>query len=588
MNSFSQLMDPTVEERRNADLTKALIDGLLPMRADVDAFAAGVRARIDAPRSAEPMVLSPWLRAAASILPPVALPKALPASVGAAMATKASAKLLPTLVLLPIATMVAVALTLFAVLRLFLAPAINSEQRADRQLVQEELCQWWSELLGWKVACSIALAAGVFFFPVASFTLGFVTATIGLLVFYDRLARASLASPDEIARCARGVLMAIVIQLGALPILIRADGALFGTDTPVQHGVMLVAPLLTLAALWCHLSIRSRQPRDRVFLVSAGAAIFVMGISLTVPWPQPNIPESLEGLESAASHRPYPPTLEQVFVVDAAARLAGHPGLSRDGLADRAAELAAEDSDDSLLAALQLGLVDDATQKSWREGRRRSPYQVEMLRDHPLLARSPGLLLHVLLRADELRADAVLRAAYASAIVDAYSQPDRFDNVVDLVQAVSALDSIGADASPLRVRAHELLLACTTRDVKHACVGFALFRPHMEDAGAGGVHATAIAGAAAVVLMGKFGAPEGLDLREVDRGFARQLPWRIDSERFAALAAFAGRSALQKLDAFVAEEPSALGAIAHWQVFAGALVLAFGAIAVTTRARRNE
>lgn len=587
MNSFPQLVDPTVEERRDEALTQALIDGFAPMRADADSFAAGVRARIAAPRSSVPTTLSPWLRAAASILPPMALPKSLSTTVGAAVATKASANLLPTLVLLPIATMIAVALTLFAVLRLFLSPATNVEQRANRQLAQEELRQWWSERLGWKSVCLIAFATGLFIFPVASFTLAFVAAALGLLVFYDRLAQASLASPDEIARCARGVLMATVIQSGALPMLLSVHGAAFGMEASVQHGVLWVAPLLTLAALWCHFTIRHKEPRDRAFLVSIGMAIFVIGLSMAQPWMQPNTPESLQGIEAAASRRPYPPALERVFVIDAAARLAGGPGLSREGLANRAASLAEEESDDARLAALQLGLVEEATQRSWREGGALSRLPLDSLRERPELARSAGLLLHVLLRADELRADASLRDVYAAAIVGAYGSPHRFDNLVNLLQAVVTLENIGADASPLRVRAHELLIACMARDVEHARVGFTLFRPKSADAAAGGLYAQPIAGAAAVVLMSKFGVPVEIDLREVGRGLVHQMSWRSDIERFDALGAFAANSVLQTLPNYVAEEPSTLAVIARWQFLAGALVLVFSAIAVTMRAQRN-
>jgi hypothetical protein len=587
MNTFPQIADPTIDELRDAGLTKALIDGLAPMRADAAAFAAGVRARIEAPRAERPVAPPPWLCAAASVLPPIALPKSLPPAVGTAIAAKSSSKLAPALLLVPTAMMVAMTLTLLAVVRHFGAPPATQKQRVDRELFQEELQRWWREMFAWNLAYALFFAAGCFLLPVAALTLSFVAAAVGLSLRYDRFAQLSLASADEIARHARSAITKTFYAAAAAPCLLETHDVLIGYMGGVQHGVMLLAPLMAAAALWCHRAIRRKEPRDRMFWAAMGLACVFYGVTFAALRSRPAVPESMAGFAEIAPAPADRNRLEAVLVVEAAARRGGLPTLKQDELARCAGTLTADSPAGARLAAMQLGIVDAATREAWRESGDWERYSIGSFGRAPERGRHPDLQVQLLLRADELRADAALRDAYAGVIANAHAQPHRFDHLVQLLQAATTLDLLGADLAPLRARVHEALTACAVHDGFVARTRFSGYRPDHDARNSGALYPEAIPSAAAAVLMGMFGVPDGVDLREVELGLMSYMKPHYEGRRFEALAAFAGRAALATVPGYVDAEHGAVAQAARWQWLASALVLALAALAVTTRARRN-
>jgi hypothetical protein len=363
--------------------------------------------------------------------------------------------------------------------------------------------------------------------------------------------------------------------------------SLIGYNGAVQHGVMLLAPLMAAAALWCHRAIRRKEPRDRMFWAAIGLTFVFYGFNfVTMRW-WSAVPESMAGFAEIAPSPGDLNRLEAVLVVEAAARRGGLATLTQDELARCAGTMTADSPADARLAALQLGVVDAATREAWRESGDWERYSIGSFSRVRELGCHPDLQVQLLLRADELRADAALRDAYAGVIANAYAQPYRFDHLVQLLQAAMTLHLLGADLAPLRVRVHEALTACAVRDGFVARIRFSGYRSDHAARSQGALHPEAVSSAAAAVLMGMFGVPDGLDLREVELGLMSYMKPQFESRRFEALAAFADRAALATVPGYVDAEQGAVAQAARWQWLASALVLALAALAVTTRARRN-
>ncbi|MEY2715892.1 MAG: hypothetical protein RIT24_2235 [Planctomycetota bacterium] len=587
MNSLPELADPTVEELRDDALTDMLFEGLAPLRPDADAFAAGVRASIEDACRQSPMVVSPWLRVAASLVPPMALPKSLTTTLGAAVATKASAKILPTVVMLPVATFAAVVVSLLFVLRAAFAKGIDVEQRTDAKLAREELQAWWGDHIWLKFLSIALLCVLVAISPMVALTLGCVSFSVGLLVVCNRLARAGLATRDEIARTARGGLLFVGAQLTTLPVLevdpLMAAAGGVGVF-PVQRGLMLVTPVLLAAACYCHLRIRARELRDRVFLPIVALLIAGYGIIMSQQRSRV-ILETFARVDAVVTQSAFPPHADTVALLDAVARQAGLGGVGRQALATFATRVG--DTESQLVAHgfVELGLVDDARKRAWLESAPRFYADPLALAEKPALAKSISFAGWMMLKAEALRADPARRDAYADIVVRAFAEPHEHDSLVQLHWTVRALEGCGADVGRLRGRAHELLVACANRDEDGTRTGFLPVRASRNLQRVYPGFSAPEAAAAATLLMTKFGVPDGIDLASVDRALVRSLHIVGESNSMDAHLAFATQHALRAMPGHEAEERGPLRVVAEWQTAFAAVVLALGAVVVTLRAR---
>ena len=587
MNSFPELLDATAEERADAQWTRELLDAMEPVRPDAEAFAEGVRARIGGASKSEHEQLSPWIRAAASLLPPMALPKSLPAALGATAATKASAKILPTFVLWPVATLVAVVLTLLVVLRAAFAGQSNVAQRQDARLAREEMLSWWSGHMRIQLAGVAVLAAALVLSPMFAFTLTTLGISIGLVALCSRLTKAGLATRDEIARAARGAMIFLGSSFGALPLM--QSGSLIThwtgwNEFPAQQGLMFVIPLLLAGAWFCHTRIQERVPMDKFFVPIFALSLIPLGIAVSFQSRSKPL-ESFEGVDAVVMQERFSPRGDQVALLDAIARHAGLAGIGREALQSWSARMGTQLVDSDYFAFDALGLVEEAQRKAWIAELPRFQEDLEVLAQKPELAKSLSFVSRLMLEADALRADTARRDAYAALVVRAHSEPGQYDSLVTLWWAVHALEVCGADISGLRPRVEELLMSCANVDERGANVGFFTFRKNMQAVTVYPGYSAPEAAAAAVLLMSRFGVPSAIDPAGVERALVRSVHTSGEVNAVSAYMAFATQRAVRGLPGYAAEERGVLRLAAEWQAAFSALVLVFGAVVLTLRAK---
>jgi len=587
MNSFPELLDATAEERVDAQWTQELLDAMEPVRPDADAFAEGVRARIDGASKREHEQLSPWIRAAASLLPPMALPNSLPAALGATAATKASAKILPTVVLWPVATLVAVVLTLFVVLRAAFAGRSNVAQREDARLAREEILSWWAGHIWMQLAGVAVLAAALVLSPILAFTLSAMGISIGLVALCSRLTRAGLATRDEIARAARGAMMFLGSSFGALPLMQQGSLVTHWTgwnDFPAQKGLMFVIPLLLAGALFCHTRIQQRVPLDKVFVPIFALLLIPLGIAASFQSRSKPL-GSFEGVDAVVMQERFVPRGDEVALLDAIARHAGLAGIGRDALQVWSSRMSKQLVGSDYFAFEALGLVDEEQRKAWIAELPRFQRDLEVLAQKPELAKSLSFVSRLMLEADALRADSARRDACAALVVRAYSEPGQYDSLVTLWWVVHALEVCGADISGLRPRVEELLISCANVDERGANVGFFAFRKDKLAAPVYPGYSAPDAAAAAVLLMSRFGVPSAIDPAGVERALVRSIYTSGEVNAVSAHMALATQRAVRGLPGYAVEERGVLRLAAEWQAAFSALVLVFGAVVLTLRAK---
>jgi len=217
-------------EGEQDELTDELFEALEDLRPEKDAFRKGVQERIDAAGSegfsgsngkVHSMSEVPsFARRAAAFFPPVLLPKSIAKlGLGAPVASKMGAKLVPGVVLFPAISILMICFTLLLGLRLVLARP-SGPQRQNQREARADTSAWWRRF--W-IPVLLVMGASIwlmFEVPGDAFTLLITISTVAFLGVYASLSRAGLATRREVgtrAGAAMFWLVGISMQLAASP-----------------------------------------------------------------------------------------------------------------------------------------------------------------------------------------------------------------------------------------------------------------------------------------------------------------------------------------------------------------------------------
>ena len=213
-------------EGEQDELGHKLFEAFEDLRPEAGEFRKGVQDRIDAASlegssgSAGKMHslrnVPSFARRAAAFFPPVLLPKSIAKfGVGAPVATKMGAKLIPGVVLFPAISILMICFTLIIGLRMvFTRP--SGPQRQDEREARADTSAWWRRFWIPVLLMVGALIWLMFEVPGDAFTLLITISTVAFLGVYASLSRAGLATRREVgtrAGAAMFWLVGLSIQL---------------------------------------------------------------------------------------------------------------------------------------------------------------------------------------------------------------------------------------------------------------------------------------------------------------------------------------------------------------------------------------
>ncbi|MCA8973438.1 MAG: hypothetical protein KDC98_01890 [Planctomycetes bacterium] len=587
MTGPRELIDPIADEREDRALTEALLDEFAGELPEATEFAAGVRTRIEQPRSM-PRALPGYLRAAAAMLPPVLVPKPLGAGLGGALAGKGIAKLLPGLAAFPVAVIAVLVVTLFMILRSLLQPAPAATAGVRRREVERELRGWWRQHAIAAGAVVLGLVVMMGFARVEAVALVMVTSSLALLAILGRLGRLGFATREEVARRAVGVLLFVGAQSFQLPNLVAG-----------QAGLAWISPMLLLATIVCVLLVREFSKAGGLLLLLA----LVLGtwsafgkVEVTVGQVRERIASTVRGDDQVTRLRDVARMIRHL-------RAAGEPlpdltALGAAVHAYRDERLATMQYDHDALAVIELGLSRDSDWERWRNEsserreRRIMTGEVSGVADY----RAIHSLAHRGLLTPELGhviASGML-AESARLLAELGVDHDDFDDLVEQVTLCEAIGETDAVAT-MRDRAFVLLERRWLTSGDGRAGAFTSHRLSEDEAPGrraerlwfGWIDSTSDA----IELLARFGVPDRVDLLALARYLrGQQLRYRADDlDSYGGLAACALRR-LESLPVYRAQVEAAshrllLECVLDWRVFAAAALLGLFAVGVTWRAR---
>ncbi len=259
------------------DLGGAIAAALAPLAPEPEAFAAGVRERVERGeasgdvKAAGPLRFSSWLRSAAAFLPPFLLPRELAEAglVAGGLALKKSVwKLLPGVIAFPAIALVTVVASFFFAARRSGAPGTQTTQAKEAHY---EVMGWWrrhwlAAFMSFGVLVYLALRA-----PTEAVILFVALSMFALIGLYGALGRAGVATREEVGR-----------RVGQFQLTTLGWGFSFslGGSVPVHapSWIQAVAPtLLILGGVTCFaLAFRGRGDR----LMRAGLTLAMLPLFL--------------------------------------------------------------------------------------------------------------------------------------------------------------------------------------------------------------------------------------------------------------------------------------------------------------------
>lgn len=243
------------------DFGGAIAAALAPLAPEPEAFAAGVRERVDrgegqdGVKASGPLRFSSWLRSAAAFLPPFLLPRELAEAglVAGGLALKKSAwKLVPGIVAFPAIALVTVIASFFFAAR---RSGAQGEQSTQAKEAHYEIMGWWrrhwlATFVSFGLLLYLALRA-----PMEAVILFVALSMFALIGLYGALGRAGVATREEVGK-----------RVGQFQLTTLAWGLTFiSRSVPVDmpRWIGLIAPaLLVLGCVTCFgLAVRGRGDR---------------------------------------------------------------------------------------------------------------------------------------------------------------------------------------------------------------------------------------------------------------------------------------------------------------------------------------
>lgn len=240
------------QNREQDPLGQLLADSMGAFAPDRDAFRAGVERRIAAAVE-RPKLLSAPLQQAAGFLPPMLMPKALAkasATAGSAAAKKYFWSTIPAAAALPLIALVMLVLTVVMGLRL--GSSSDSDQRSSKRQAFGEALQWWRRngILALVLCAAVIWLGGHSMLDAITFAL--MLSTLALMGILDRLAKAGLATRQEVGRRALSflfILWPFLFQLPNLDVWVKVSSA------------YMLGPLVAGAGLLCGALSKERSGR---------------------------------------------------------------------------------------------------------------------------------------------------------------------------------------------------------------------------------------------------------------------------------------------------------------------------------------
>ncbi|GJM23035.1 MAG: hypothetical protein DHS20C15_29500 [Planctomycetota bacterium] len=614
-------VDPIDVERELPELGARLRDALRELDTDSDDFTEGVRTRIDelaAQRRAqrhEVATLSMGWRRAASLLPPVLLPKGLAklgVTSGGALLGK-SGSLAGKGGVLGVAAVPAITLAMLVIgawtaLRSLLREPASREQHDDREWARQEVVAWWRQNLIVALLVIAGLLVLAFVAPADALTLLLVVSLLALCGVFARLAASGAASRREVGQRAGGFLMMMLLWgYGILSptTLGRADLA----------GTTWIVPLLGLGGAVC-LTLARAETRRRLWLGVVGTAAYVALLSALTTWSSVGIGKRPQGPDDLRAWTQRPLTDENFGTVwsqlaqivkhwNAAGleplALTGIAPVARARLANREPGGEPPDAAYFALPMLELGFVDDAQAATWRD----------LEREREVLQKRGGSwswrdTLSLRLAAHFDVYDELDKDDAAEAVVQSLPEPDAHQALDELLTAARTLEALDRPqrVDELRERALTTLAATWTysADVDMGCFSMspaALARIGRERSDPPILTSVFNSETSdGVRAMARWGVPDNVDLLALERwlnGETQQYRraeinlWNLTA--IAALAELRSLPEWRVAQAAAESEalvPPLLVELWRWRVFAAALLLASFAVFTTWRAPIRE
>lgn len=264
----------SVVDKQFADEFGAEIaDALAPYAPDATEFDAGVRDAIDR-REARARALPPFVRRAAALLPPMLVPAAL-AKTGVAatgiVAKKAAWKAATGLALLPAAIVVMLVVTFFYSLH---GATVRGAQADGRRKARAEVRAWWRRNAKHVVVAFAALVAIGIFAPAGVVLLFFGVSMLVLVGVIGALARAGFATRREVGDQCAAFLLVLVPYAFMISSLSELGGLLLGGSGFEGHASSSVMFVTALGAAVC--AVVGHGVRSTRSLQALGLVVFAV------------------------------------------------------------------------------------------------------------------------------------------------------------------------------------------------------------------------------------------------------------------------------------------------------------------------
>ncbi len=457
-------------EGESDQLSQDLFDGLGDLRADHDEFLRGVKQRIgEEPETSEPLAaeeskpqailkLPMFVQRAAAFFPPVLLPHGM-IKIGFPVGSKVSAKILPGVMLFPALSIAMVLLTFALGLRAVMGGK-KLGQRQNEVAARDDSKAWWRRYWLPSLVMMIGIVWMLFHAPNDALTLLVCFSTLVFLGVYASLARAGLASRQEVAKRAT----AAMYWLTGISLQLSVPDTFAGRDL---SGAWLVPLVLLFGGRVCRqLGNLGRRGKGSV----AGRSWIVMDVCFTALvlaihfGPVGKMPTSLEDVNQWLSSLDDTSQINQVQLVVSNMETAGE--LSFDSKTMKAAakqRLDKEILDGSFNFLYAAALMELGCFEEEHYGALANPEAIgRYTRSATPMAANAEHLLPVLMA--ELHLGSISmeqREAIAGRVIAAVDPGYKYANSKDLFYAVRVLDVLGLSdrATELQSASDEILRA---------------------------------------------------------------------------------------------------------------------------------
>jgi|GEM_PF-4585561 hypothetical protein len=519
-------------EGEGDQLSQDLFDGLGELRADHDEFLREVKQRIgEEAETSEPveseeskpqaiLKLPVFVQRAAAFFPPVLLPQGM-IKIGFPVGSKVSAKILPGVMLFPALSAAMVLLTFALGLRAVLGGK-KLGQRQNEVAARDDSKAWWRRYWLPSLVMMIGVVWMLFHAPNDALTLLVSFSTLVFLGVYASLARAGLASRQEVAKRAT----AAMYWLTGTSLQLSVPDTFAGRDLT---GAWLVPLVLLFGGTVCRqLGNLGRRGKGSVAGRSwIGMDAFFAALVLALHFgPIGKIPTSLEDVNQWLSSLDDTSQINQVQLVVSNMETASE--LSFDSQTLKAA--AKQRLDNEILggsfnhlyaaALMELGCFEEEHYRAVANPEKIGRYTRS---EAPTSSRAEHLLPAIMAELHLGSISTEQREAIAGRVIAAVAPGYKYANSKDLFYAVRVLDVLGFSdrATELKSASDEILRATWVLEDDEQEGAFATYSASLEYDETGLARADRLtfvwghATAQSIWIMNRLGVPRWMSARDL-------------------------------------------------------------------------